>query len=145
MKIVTNDKFWVSEFFTVAFGSVDITPAKSVPSFKRLERSMTDKEIFTEPGAQESSLGDVAAFLETPLRGTDDGNWNIFYVGDLVVSVLWYAPLGHWYVHAWRRSGLDWRAGDRVFFGNKKSKLMNLDSESLPSELVINGITYKRV
>lgn len=151
MKITTRKGLWVSYSFTEKFGTEDITPATTVSSYKTLERTMTDSEIKTEFGAQESTLEDVAAFLENPPKGCDDGYANIFYVAGCVVRVFWYSDDRKWRVRTWRLGGGGWNAGARAFGCNQLSKpLVSSDSLSLstfelPSELTINGILYKRV
>lgn len=143
MKITTRKGLCVSSSFTENFGTDEITPAKNVPGFKTFGTQMTDEQILNELGVQECTLEDVAAFLEKPPEGTDDGNWNIFYVRGLVVGADWVAGRGYWHVGAWHRDDIAWRAGDRVFSGNFEPQPQT--SESLPSELVINGITYRQV
>jgi len=121
MKIEANKKLWVSSFFTEKFGNGDITSAKTVPSFKTLTKPMNDAEIKSEPGAQECTLEDVAAFLENPPKTTDDGNWNIFYVAGFAVYVDWSAGSGQWHVYARRLDDDYWSAVYRVFSRNWNS------------------------
>lgn len=114
----TKPGLWVSSSFTDKFFSDEITPAKSVPEFKKLERYMNDSEIQKELGPSECTLEDVAAFLTNPPKGTDDGYWNIFYVAGCVVFVVWNSDGREWYVRAWYLDDDRWYAGSRVFARN---------------------------
>lgn len=134
MKIETRKGLWVSSSFTEKFGNEDITAAKEVPSFKTLPRSMNDAEIRSELGIQECTLEDVAAFLENPPEGIDDGYANLFYVRGLVLSVFWDGDRPGWGVYAYRLDGLRWFEGDRAFSGNLKSDPLPQPSESLSLE-----------
>lgn len=118
MKLTTDKGIWFSTTFTDKFGSVDVKPSKKVPSFKTLPRYMTDSEIRREFGAHECTLEDIAAFVTNPPEGTDDGNWNIFYVAGYVVRVYWDAGIQRWCVVAWELGGGAWSAGYRVFSRN---------------------------
>lgn len=122
MKIETKQGLWVSSSFTEKFGNKDITPAKTVPGFRKLERNMYDTEIIKELGAQECTLEDVAAFLENPPEGCDDGYWNIFYVSGYVVHVRWRGGDREWFVLAWELDVDYWRAGRRAFSRNSPSE-----------------------
>lgn len=122
MKIETKKGLWVSTSFTERFGNKDITPAKKVPSFKKLERNMHDKEIKKELGVKECTLEDIAAFLKNPPKGCDDGYWNIFYVAGCVVGVGWDSGIREWRVSTWNLGGDDWGAGGRVMSPNFNTK-----------------------
>lgn len=148
MKLQTQTGIWVSRSFTDKFGNKDIKPAKTVPAFKTLTKNMYDSEIKSELGAEECTLEDVAAFLKNPPEGTKDGNWNLFYVAGCVVYVRWDSDDRKWYVFTWELDDDDWLAGDRAFGAtathNLSPDVALSPSDTLPSELVINGITYKR-
>lgn len=122
MKIETKQGLWVSSSFTEKFGNKDITPAKTVPTFKKLERNMYDTEIIKELGAQDCTLEDVAAFLENPPEGCDDGYTNLFYVAGYVVDVYWLGGAREWDVLAWGLDGGRWIAGRRAFSRNSPSE-----------------------
>lgn len=115
MKIETKKGLWVSSSFTAEFGTPDITPAKTVPGFKKLERNMYDHEIKSELGAKECTLEDVAAFLENTPEGCDDGYSNLFYVAGCVVLVDWSSGLRGWDVSTWYLDDGSWVAGNRAF------------------------------
>lgn len=139
MKIITSKGFWVSSSFTEKFGSKDIKPAKTVPAFRTFERNMYDKEIKSELGAQECTLEDVAAFLKNPPEGTDDGNWNIFYVAGCVVRVYWRSDYREWYVYAWLLGDDYWDAGSRAF-GVTAPQNLSPDVALSPSETESLGL-----
>lgn len=143
MKITTREGLWVSSSFTEKFGNGEITPAKTVPSFKKLERNMSDHEIKSEFGVQETTLEDVAAFLENPPEGTNDGYWNLFYVAGCVVSVRWGAGRREWDVYAWGLDDDRWRAGYRAFGCNGPSE--TLESPRANFESLTLGELTKRV
>lgn len=136
MKIITGTGLWVASSFTEKFGSKDVKPAKSAPPFKTLTKSMKDTDIKKEVG--ESTLQDVAAFLENPPEGTKDGYWNIFYVAGCVVRVDWNADFREWHVYAWELGDVRWGAGRRAFGRNCHSDSLAssdpLDSMSLSLE-----------
>lgn len=141
MKIETRKGIWVSSSFTERFGVPEVTSSETVPSFKTLERYLTDSEVKNELGAGESTLGDVVAFLENPPNGTDDGYWNSFYVAGYVVNVYWSGGYREWYVYAWEPVDGNWNAGSRVFSCNWHSD-PKMDSLSLsPSEPLPCGHT----
>lgn len=148
MKLQTQTGIWVSRSFTDKFGNKDIKPAKTVPAFKTLTKNMYDSEIKSELGAEECTLEDVAAFLKNPPEGTKDGNWNLFYVAGCVVNVYWLSRSREWSVLTWRLGDVYWSAGLRAFGAtathNLSPDVALSPSDTLPSELVINGITYKR-
>ena len=124
MKIETKKGLWVSSNFTEKFGT-EIKPSKDIPPFKVLAKAMTGPEIIKEYGTCE--IGDVAAFLKNPPKGTDDGKWNLFHIPGYVVRVDWNADSRGWDVDGWRLGVVLWGAGGRVF-------LRNSPSETLPSE-----------
>lgn len=115
MKIETRKGLWVSSSFTEKFGNKDIIPAKTVPPFKTFKKSMIDTEIKEELGIGDSTLEDIAAFLENPPEGTDNDYWNIFYVAGCVVNVHWNSDDRQWHVYAWKLDGNYWRADHRAF------------------------------
>lgn len=121
MTIETKKGLWVGSSFTEKFGNKDIEPATTVPAFKKLERDMYDREIKGDLGAEECALEEVAAFLNKPPEGCDDGYWNLFYVAGYVVNVHWSSGGQEWYVLAWELGDSLWYAGDRVFSRNWRS------------------------
>lgn len=145
MRIITGPGLWVSSSFTDKFGNKDVTPANTVPPFKTLAKDMLDSEIQKELGATECTLGDIAAFLENPPEGANNGYANIFYLPGFVVDVCWGAGSREWSVSDWPLDDYRWGAGRRVFSRNWSSDPQNQDLDTLPSVLMINGITYKRV
>lgn len=142
MKIETNEGLWVSSSFTERFGNKDITPAKNVSSFNKLEKYMTDSEIQKELGIQESTLEDVAAFLKNPPEGCDNGYWNIFYVAGCVVLVSWNSDDREWSVNAWDLDDDRWYAGDRAFGCNSPSEALS-SSDLSPSDSLTLGLFKK--
>lgn len=131
---------WVSSSF------FDIVPAefekRTLGTYQILPRTMTDYEIEKELKVGICELGDVAAFLENPPKGSKDGNYNLFYLGSCVVYVYWYADRRGWLVYAWRRGGR-WDAGGQVFspatVAKKPSKNTLGNSETLSLE---NRVSY---
>ena len=121
MKIETKKGLWVSSLFTETFGTKEITPSKTVPGFKKLERPMNDSEIKKEFGVGECTLEDVAAFLNNLPEGTDDGYSNIFYVAGFVVLVCWLPGNQGWLVSTRSLDDDNWNAGYRVFSRNRPS------------------------
>lgn len=122
MQIETKQGLWVSSSFTEKFGNKDITPAKTVPAFRKLERNMYYSEIQKKLGVQECTLEDVAAFLENPPEGCDDDYADLFYVAGCVVYVDWYGVGREWSVNAWGLDGDYRRAGVRAFSRNSPSE-----------------------
>lgn len=125
MKIITQKGVWVSDSFTKIFGSEDVIPSKTIPGFETLNRSMSEKQIKDELGAQECTVEDVAAFLENPPQETNDGYANLFYVAGFVVHVHWSAGRREWRVRAWGFDGRHWDAGRRVFSRNWPSETVH--------------------
>lgn len=122
MKIETRKGLWVSSSFAEKFGNKNIEPAKTVLPFKKLQKIMSDSEIKSELGIVESILADVAAFLENPPEGTDDGYANIFYIAGCVVSVRWISDGREWGVRTWDLGVGRWHAGGRAFGRNSLSE-----------------------
>ena len=146
MKIKTKKGLWVSSSFTERFGSEEVTPSKTIPSFKTLEESMYANEIKNELGTQECTLEDVAVFLEKSLEGTKDGYANIFYVARYVVSARWSGIGRLWRVDAWELGVTRWDAGCRVFSSNWHSVALPSESpqilKTLDNEVSITEIEY---
>lgn len=135
---------WIDTDFIQKYGDDEVNETASVLPFKVLPRAMYDSEIKTELGAGTSSLGNVFAFLKDPPEGTKDGSANMFYVEACVVSMHWSAISGEWVVSAWCRNDRRWGAGYRVFTPATETS-GTPDAKALPTELVINGITYRAI
>lgn len=137
---------YVSSGFMGYFGKTSFE-SRSMPTFQKLETRMSDFEIEEKlkPGLCE--LGDILAFMENAPKECKDGNWNLFYTASCVVHVHWFG--GEWFVRACDRGVSAWDAGRRVFSpanvrsGSSNSSLKS--SDTLPSELKINGVTYRKV
>lgn len=89
--------------------------SRTTPTFQKLERSMNDASIESELKPGLCTLGDVLAFIENPQDGTKDGWSNLFYFQAFVVLVGWGSWHGRWGVDAYRRDGIEWHDGVRVF------------------------------
>lgn len=89
--------------------------ARPMPNFQKLPRYMDDAAIEAElkPGICE--LGDIVAFMGGAPEECKDGNWNLFYLPNFVVGVIWLADDRGWSVDAWYRVDDDWGGDDRVF------------------------------
>lgn len=114
-KVGKNGIGWVDSSFTEEFGKNKIEKGKAL-QFQKLPRSMIDSEIIKEFNIQECTLGDVLETLKGATEDLKDGYANLFYIKghpSLVVRVGW--RVGEWYVLAWRRGGIAWLEGGRVF------------------------------
>lgn len=139
---------WIGSTFTEKLGDLEFTlPKTPMTEIRTLTRPMLDKEILAEFKPAPVTLGDILVTLPT----LDKSKYYIFYVNDSK-GTLW--PLsgdwsdGGWGVEADSVSCPDgWRAGggfvSRRFFDTKNSKTFS-SSDSLPSELKINGLIYRR-
>lgn len=117
-----------------------------MPTAQVLPRNMIDAQIESELKPGYCTLGDVLAFLEEAPKKYKDGNWNLFYTPAFVVSVRWNGD--EWRVSAWGRDGRGWDADSRVFSPATNSKALKskpLDTLTLPDELNINGVIYRKV
>lgn len=140
---------WIDSDFKKRFGNVEFSE-RSTPTFQKLGKSMSDKQIERDlkPGLCE--LGDVVAFMDNAPEECKDGWSNIFYTEKFVVSVYCYGTYGPWGVCTWPRDSYGWGAGPRVFspatsavsLGPKS--LEYSDSSSLPGTLNINGTVYTK-
>lgn len=146
-----NNISYVSDNFKEWFGDmVFIEHEKSTPLLaKTLERYMTDSEILRELKPEKVSLADM---YET-LKNMSHDTWAIFYIEDTSnvlrsVLVRWFG--GGWGVDAYSVLGPDeWNAGGQVFSRNffdtvSSDPLSPIPSDTLPKELIINGVTYIR-
>lgn len=109
-----NNIGWVDSDFSKEFGEDELTEGKVLKS-QKLPRGMYDKEIISELGIQECTLGDVLKTIQEATPDIKDGNWNLFYIKGYpshVVSVHWSD--GEWDVDGWNR-GDGWVGGRRVF------------------------------
>ncbi len=89
--------------------------AKSA-SDEEIEKALPAEHLFSESDV----CAVIAALIEKQPEGEkgallNDGNWNLFYTKNCVVSVLWRSFRGGWGVRAWGRRGGDWGRGRRVF------------------------------
>lgn len=144
---------WVDPDFVKNFKDSSFeTPPANVKTirFQKLPRYMTDKKIETELTPGICTLADVLNVLESRNVEFRDGNWNIFYFPGCVVFVRWYSGGSGWRVDAWQRDDNDWYAVSRVFSpatessDSQNSRTLE-PSDTLPSELTINGQVYRRV
>lgn len=121
---------------------------RSIPTFQKLPRDMNDATIESELKPGMCELGDILTFLDAAPTECKDGNWNLFYLSAFVVAVDWYPYVRAWRVNAWHRDGTEWSEG-RVF--SPATDTLNTQnaglgrSETLPLELTINGVLYRRV
>lgn len=145
-----NNISWVGSNFKEHLYGIDFDPAVSaVFNELVLAKPMNDVAIAAEFGPEAVTLGDVLAYL----KEADRARWYIFYVND-AEGTRW-AVLADWGGGGWGvgaspvsiRGG--WLGGSvvvsRSFSGSKNQALNPSETLALPSELVINGITYKRV
>lgn len=137
---------WINSQFLERVGNVEFEKAGEVPKFQKLPHSMTDEEIESELKPGICALGDVLSFLENPPEESKDGWANLFYFPSCVVSVGWCSESRYWDVYAWRRGGLRWGGGERVFSpATGLQTLSSVPSETLPLELEINGVKYRKI
>lgn len=142
-KIEKHNIGWISSRFQERVGVTEFKTSANDLNLVTLKKNMTDKEIEREvTKGQMATLGDVLNLLDSDKKAYRDGNWNLFYLPACVVSVGWGG--GEWDVHAWDRDGGAWFEGDRVFSPATDSQTLS-PSDSLPFELEINGLKYKRV
>lgn len=135
---------YVGDRFLEVFGSMPFTrPKKFTIQTKRLERSMSDKEILSEFEPESITLEHLAYAL----KNLERKGWYIFYIKDATgtlwaVRASWDASCGDWFVRA---SSVgrprEWRAGRQVVsqvFGSGKIgplELGTIDYESRIQEL----------
>lgn len=139
---------WINSKFSEYFKDTDFD-VRPVPTFQKLPRSMKDVEIEYELKPGYCQLGDILAFLDNAPQEYKDGWANLFYTPAFVVGVRWNSGVGAWLVGAWGRGDGEWDGGNRVFSpatGTSATSPSVLGSlETLPLELNINGIVYKKV
>lgn len=116
-KVGKCDIGWVSDKFLEKFGEMEFKKGTVLTS-KKLARDMSDKEIKSEYGIQECSLGDILATMGTATDDMGDGYSNIFYVAGFAVYVRWSSDFQGWNVYVWKLGGNQWIQGDRVFSSN---------------------------
>lgn len=125
------------------------TASKALPPHTILPQDMTDAEIEKEITAGEyATLGDVLALLNYEDQKFKDGYANLFYFRGFVVRVRWGSAHREWYVGAWGRDDREWSVGGRVFSPATGTHSLNSgpsDTLTLPDELTINNIKYRRV
>lgn len=120
--------------------------SRKLGTFQKFEKRMPDALIENQLSPGICELGDVLAFIENAPEECRDGWYNLFYLKSCVVRVFWYAGHGEWHVSAWQRDDGDWLAGARVFSpATRLETRKDGPLDSLPLELEINGVTYRRV
>lgn len=130
--------------FLSRVGDAKFELTEKVPTSQKLPRDMNDTAIESELKPGYCTLGDVVAFMDNAPEECKDGYANLFYLPQCVVFVRWFGD--GWFVGAWQRGGSAWHAGGRVFSPATGSRSSSTQvSDSLPLELTINGLTYKRV
>lgn len=143
-KIGNHNIGWMSDRFKEYFKEQTTVDKAPTPTFQKLPRSMKDIEIEYELKPGYSGLKDILAFLDNAPQECKDGNWNLFYTPSSVVNVYWSGD--DWYLSTWDRDDYAWYGDERVFSPATESSITQLESsDTLPLELNINGITYKRV
>lgn len=122
---------------------------REIGKFQTLGRYMknaADIEKSLNPGKCE--LGDVLAFLKNPPEGTKDGYYNLFLIGEYVVSVYWDASYGAWDVDSWNRDE-DWRDDSRVFSPGQdldpSSSTLESSNSSQPSQPAQSKLEHELV
>jgi hypothetical protein len=143
---------WIGSNFKEHFYGMEFEmPEKSLPSVI-LPRYMTDKDIIAELHPGESTLGDMLFDMQSGL-GLTNGYINLYYVRDKN-GVLW---VPYWHVFGGKFNvGADsssrprgWSDGRRVSGGDlSDSQPLSSgpsDTLTLPDDLTINGLLYRRV
>lgn len=120
----------------------------------KTEKDMTFQEMYDEHKSESVSLVDIENLIERQDGGEDvglrtDGWANFFFVKnkDGNVSVVFVRrPDCQWHVHVRRLdSDFRWYAEYHVFVRNCILETKPLSpSDTLPTELVINGVKYKK-
>lgn len=146
-KVGTHGIGYIESDLLKRVGIETFEPVQTAPRAIVLPRYMNDSEIESELDPGTCSLGDILSVLDSDNPTFKDGNWNLFYFPACVVSVRWGSIDRSWRVFAWLRDDYDWSVGSRVFSpADHVSRASNTStlktSDPLPSELVINGITY---
>lgn len=140
---------WISSNFIEKTAKSTMKPRGRLATFQTLEKAMTDAEIERDITLGTfATLGDVSQLLDSKNPVFQDGYANLFYFPECVVSVIWYADDREWYVYTWDRvDAYRWYAGYRVFSPatDRSAPVPSSPSGSLPLDLVINGLTYRRV
>ncbi|MDO8589902.1 MAG: hypothetical protein Q7R69_01345 [bacterium] len=83
---------------------------------KVIEGALPKVHLFNETGL----CAIVAGLIARQLKGekgelVNNGCSNLLYLHSCVVDVCWSVGFREWDVHAWRRDGVEWDAGGRVF------------------------------
>lgn len=137
---------WIDSDFFDRVGTEEFTEVEGMPKFQKLSQSMTDAEIENELKPGICTLADVLAFLKNAPEESKDGYWNLFYLKECVVFVVWGSVNRGWNVSTWRRVGSRWLGGHRVFSpATDPRPLGSVSSDTLPLVLEINGFTYRRI
>lgn len=140
-KVGQNNIGWVDNSFTKEFGEDEFSDTEPRLIPYTLSKSMNDSEIIKEFNIQECSLGEVMAMMLNPSPEMKDGYYNIFYIKghpSRVVDVSWISGRGEWGVRDWRRGGLDWAAGRRVFSpATEAGSISTMTSDSLTLDQAI--------
>lgn len=143
-----NNIGWIDPDFTKEFGDHTIELMEDFePQIRKIEKSMTLKQMQDEFKPEEITLSDLVHILKTSDKLLKDGYANIFFIKDSkrAVDVSWRS--GSWDVYAYSVEDPDrWRAGRQVlsrrFLGTENKTLS--PSDTLPLELVINGVKYRK-
>ena len=139
---------FVSSDFKSVFGDQPFTP-NPLGRFQKLGQYMENAaKIEKELKPDKCTLGDLYAFLQDPPEGTKDGYYNLFLIGDHVVSANWDSFDVGWDVNCWDRDE-GWDVDSRVFSPGLGSKALGAsessDTLTLPEILEINGVKYKKI
>lgn len=140
-----NNIGWISPRMEDKLKGVKVGKGKPL-QYQDLTKNMYDHEIKSELGAQEVEYADILLAMDSG-QLLANGYVNIFYVLGFAVSVGWSAGCRGWGVYDWELGDGRWDTGGRVFSRNFSSVPLDsalASSDSLPLELKINGVMYKR-
>lgn len=104
---------WLDSDFHPLFPDVSFEP-RTLGTFQKLPRRMTDAEIESELKPGFCELGDIVAFMDNAPEECKDGRANLFYTPSFVVSVYWDSFDRGWRVRTCRRDDPGWSADVRV-------------------------------
>lgn len=143
-----NNINWVDSDFTKEFGDHTIELVEDFePQIRKLEKYMTLKHMQEELKPEEITINDLVHILKTSDKLIKDGYPNIFFIKDskCAVSVSWSSD--GWSVYAPSvEHPVGWNAGGRVLSRDFDTENKTLSpSDTLPLELMINGVKYRKV